>query len=146
MIEMLKIFSISEKEISELVDYKGLDVLRKAHEQKKNVILLAGHNFNWELAIALQNNVPQENFYGIYKKLESDFWDQKIIESRAKFGVKLLETKNVMRHFFTEKSDGNSLFPFLTTAFITPVSPSKVLTVQRTVSPEFALTSSSEPP
>lgn len=112
MIEMLKIFSISEKEISELVDYKGLDVLKKAHEEKKNVILLAGHNFNWELAIALQNNVPQENFYGIYKKLESDFWDQKIIQSRAKFGIKLLETKEVMRHFFTEKSDGNSLYGF----------------------------------
>ena len=57
MIEMLKIFSISEKEISELVDYKGLDVLRKAHEQKKNVILLA--------LVSLYLNVRQ---FGCYRK------------------------------------------------------------------------------
>lgn len=113
IIETLKNFSITEKELNKLVTYKQLEVFDKAFQLKKNVVILCGHHFNWELAISFQKYIPQENFYGIYKKLESKFWDDKVIKSRAKFGILLLEKKEVMRSFLSEENNGNSIYGFV---------------------------------
>lgn len=113
MVETLKAFTISSEELENLVTYENLDFFEKAYLQKKNVIILTGHTFNWEFTTLFAQKVPQENFYAIYKKLQSEFWDKKIIESRGRFGFSLLESKEVMRHFITQENDGNSVYGFL---------------------------------
>jgi KDO2-lipid IV(A) lauroyltransferase len=113
MVETLKAFTISSEELEKLVTYENLDFFEKAYLQKKNVIILTGHTFNWEFTTLFAQKVPQENFYAIYKKLQSEFWDKKIIESRGRFGFSLLESKEVMRHFITQENDGNSVYGFL---------------------------------
>lgn len=113
MVETLKAFTISSEELENLVTYENLDFFEKAYLQKKNAIILTGHTFNWEFTTLFAQKVPQENFYAIYKKLQSEFWDKKIIESRGRFGFSLLESKEVMRHFITQENDGNSVYGFL---------------------------------
>ena len=113
MVETLKAFTISSEELEKLVTYENLDFFEKAYLQKKNAIILTGHTFNWEFTTLFAQKVPQENFYAIYKKLQSEFWDKKIIESRGRFGFSLLESKEVMRHFITQENDGNSVYGFL---------------------------------
>lgn len=113
MMETLKTFTISKKELEKIVEYENLQFFENAYQQKKNVIILTGHTFNWEFTTLFAQKVPQQNFYAIYKKLQSEFWDKKIIESRGRFGFRLLESKHVMRHFTEQKNDGNSVYGFI---------------------------------
>lgn len=113
LIETLKLFTISKKTSLEITSYKGINLFEKAYENKQNIIILAGHNFNWEFATVVKEFIPQENYYPIYRKLQSEFWDQKVRESRERFGAKLLESKMVMRTIIKEKNDGNSIYGFL---------------------------------
>ncbi len=113
MVETLKTFTISEKKLENIIEYQNLDLFQKSFDEKKNLIILTGHNFNWEFTTLVAKKVPQQNFFAIYRKLQSKFWDDKIIESRARFGFKLIESKNVMRHFKEQPNDGNSVYGFL---------------------------------
>lgn len=113
IIETLKIFTISEKNIEKLITYQNVELFEDAFRKKKNVIILSGHNFNWELAIFLGTKIPQKNYSPIYRKLQNPFWNQKIIQSREKFGSKLLEAREVMKHFLKQPNDGNSVYAFL---------------------------------
>lgn len=113
LIETLKMFTISKKTSLEITSYKGIDLFEKAYKNKQNIIVLSGHNFNWEFATIVKVFIPQENYYPIYRKLQSEFWDEKVRESRERFGAKLLESKLVMRTVLQEKNDGNSVYCFL---------------------------------
>lgn len=113
MVETLKIFTISEKNLNEIVEYQNLALFEKGFQEKKNIIILSGHNFNWEFAIMMGQKVPQNNFYPVYRKLQSAFWNKKIIDSRARFGSKLIEAKEVMRQIKEQANDGDSIYAFL---------------------------------
>jgi KDO2-lipid IV(A) lauroyltransferase len=113
MVETLKTFTISAKKLENIVEYKNTALFQKSFDEKKNLIILSGHNFNWEFTTLVAQKVPQQNFYAIYRKLQSKFWDEKIIESRARFGFKLIEAKNVMKQLKEQPNDGNSVYGFL---------------------------------
>lgn len=113
IVETLKTFTISAQKLEHIVEYQNTELFQKSFDEKKNLIILSGHNFNWELATLVAKKVPQKNFYAIYRKLESKFWDEKIIESRARFGFKLIESKKVMRQFTDQPNDGNFVYGFL---------------------------------
>lgn len=113
LVETIKIFSITEKDIKKTVNFINIEAFAKARKQKKNVILLSGHCFNWEMASSIGNLVPQKNLFAIYKKLNDDFWDEKIVDSRGKFGSKLLETASAMHTIKKNENDGESAYVFL---------------------------------
>lgn len=113
IVETLKTFTISAKKLEHIIQYDNIEIFQKSLEEKKNLVILTGHNFNWEFTTLVAKKVPQENFYAIYRKLQSKFWDDKIIESRARFGFKLIESKFTMKHFTEQPNDGNSVYGFL---------------------------------
>lgn len=113
LIETLKGFAINQKQAKERIVFENIDILKKAYEQKKNVILLAGHNFNWEMANVAFDTFPQENYLAIYRKLNNDFWDKKVVESRGKFGAHLIPANQVMKHIKETENNGNYIYAFL---------------------------------
>lgn len=113
LIETVKGFGINQKEAKERIFFENIDLFKKANLEKKNVMLLAGHNFNWEMANVAFDKFPQENYIAIYKKLNNDFWDKKIIESREKFGAQLISSNLVMKYIKEAPNNGNYIFAFL---------------------------------
>lgn len=113
IVETLKSFTISSTELRVRLQHLNQDVFHEAKAENKNVILLAGHIFNWEWYNALTTIVPQEKSYPVYRKVQSSFWEEKIKEIRNRFGNQALEAKEVIRHIFKNPNDGNSIYMFV---------------------------------
>lgn len=113
IVETLKSFTISSHQLRVRVQHINQDVFHEAKAENKNVILLAGHVFNWEWFNALATIIPQENCFPVYRKVQSSFWEKRIKEIRNRFGNHALEAKEVIRHIFRNQNDGNSVYMFV---------------------------------
>ena len=111
--ETFKSFTISSTELRVRVQHLNQDIFQEAKQENKNVILLAGHIFNWEWFNALATVIPQDHSFPVYRKVQSSFWEQKIKELRNRFGNHALEAKEVVRHIFRNPNDGNSVYMFV---------------------------------
>ena len=113
IVETLKAFTISSKELRVRVQHINQDVFHDAKSENKNVILLTGHVFNWEWFNALATIIPQENCFPVYRKVQNSFWEEKIKGIRNRFGNTALEAKEVIRHILRNPNDGNSVYMFV---------------------------------
>ena len=113
LVETLKSFTITSHELRVRVQYLNQDIFHEAKSENKNVILLAGHIFNWEWFNAFATVVPQEKSFPVYRKVQSSFWEQKVKEIRNRFGNHALEAKEVIRHILRNPNDGNSVYMFV---------------------------------
>lgn len=113
LVETVKAFTITSHELRVRVQHINQDVFHDAKREGKNVILLAGHIFNWEWINALATIIPQEKSYPVYRKVQSSFWEEKIKGIRNKYGNHALEAKEVMRHMLRNENDGNSVYMFV---------------------------------
>jgi KDO2-lipid IV(A) lauroyltransferase len=113
IVETFKSFTVSSNELRVRVQHINQHVFDDAKVEGKNIILLAGHVFNWEWFNALALSIAQENSHPVYRKVQSSFWEQKIKELRTRFGNEPLEAKEVVRHIFRNPNDGNSIYLFV---------------------------------
>ena len=113
LVETLKSFTISSHELRVRVQHLNQDVFHEAKAENKNIILLAGHIFNWEWFNAMATIIPQEKSFPVYRKVQSSFWEQRVKEIRNRFGNHALEAKEVIRHIFKNPNDGNSVYMFV---------------------------------
>lgn len=113
IVETLKSFTISSLELRVRVQHLNQDIFPEAKAEQKNIILLAGHVFNWEWFTALATIIPQENSFPVYRKVQSGFWEEGIKTIRNRFGNTAVEAKEVIRHIFRNNNDGNSVYMFV---------------------------------
>ena len=113
IVETLKSFTMSSHELRVRVQHLNQDVFHEAKAEGKNVILLSGHVFNWEWFNALATIIPQENSFPVYRKVQSNFWEEKVKSIRNRFGNHAIEAKEVIRHIFRNPNDGNSVYMFV---------------------------------
>lgn len=94
VVEMVKSFTMSKKEMTERNQIKNVDILRKLGNQKKSAILLGAHYANWEWIFVL-NDLIEGHGYGVYKKIKNKYFDEKIRITRARFNTTLVPTKEI---------------------------------------------------
>lgn len=111
--ETIRAFSISSTELRVRVQHINQDVFHDAKAEGKNIILLAGHVFNWEWFTALSTVIPQNKTYPVYRKVNNSFWEAKLKNIRNKFGNQAIEAKEVIRHILKNPNDGNSMYMFV---------------------------------
>lgn len=112
IVETLKTFSVSETELRVRVQHINQDVFQEARNENKNVILLAGHVFNWEWYNALAPGLPQSHCHPVYRKMQNSLWDNEIRKIRSKFGNQPLEAGEVIRHIMRQPNDGSRIYLF----------------------------------
>lgn len=113
LVETIKSFSISETEARVRMQHINQALFHEAKAEGKNIILLAGHVFNWEWINALARIVPQEHCHPVYRKVNSDFWENQMKQIRNKFGNEALEANEVILNIFRNKNDGESIYMFV---------------------------------
>ncbi|PWN67324.1 lysophospholipid acyltransferase family protein [Chryseobacterium oncorhynchi] len=113
LVETIKSFSISETESRVRMQHINQDVFHDIQKEGKNIILLAGHVFNWEWINALAKIVPQKHCHPVYRKVNSDFWENQMKKVRNKFGNEALEANEVILNIFRNKNDGDSIYMFV---------------------------------
>jgi len=92
-IEMLKLLSVSDKELSER--FKGnWEVLEKLRQENRNAYVLMGHSFNWEWAnVVSQLNIKQQ-MAGVYLPLENKAFDRFVLKLRSRAGGMMVSMKS----------------------------------------------------
>lgn len=113
LVETVKSFSISETESRVRMQHINQDVFHEIKNEGKNIILLAGHVFNWEWINALAKIVPQDHCHPVYRKVNSEFWEKQMKKVRNKFGNEALEANEVILNIFRNKNDGSSIYMFV---------------------------------
>lgn len=96
MVESVKAFSISKKEISKRYTYKNPEVINDLTKGGKNVILVGAHYSNWEWSFSFPF-VLETQMYGAYTKIANKYFDKVIKDSRTRFGVKGFKTSATIR-------------------------------------------------
>lgn len=113
IVEMLKAFTISETELKVRVQHLNRDLFTEIKNEGKNIILLSGHVFNWEWFNALATFVEQNNCHPVYRKMNSEFWEEKIKFVRNRFNNQSLEANEVVKQILRAPKDGNSIYMFV---------------------------------
>ncbi|RNA62561.1 lipid A biosynthesis acyltransferase [Chryseobacterium nematophagum] len=113
LVETVKSFSISEIESRVRMQHINQHLFHEAKEEGKNIILLAGHVFNWEWINALAKVIPQKHCHPVYRKVNNDFWENQMKKVRNKFGNEALEANEVILNIFRSKNNGNSAYMFV---------------------------------
>lgn len=95
IVENIRLFSISKEEAIRRFRIANPELLEEFYQKKQSIILAGGHYTNWELyAVAAAAQVPH-TLLGIYSPLSNSFFNKKMIESRSKYGLKLIHKKKV---------------------------------------------------
>lgn len=97
-IELIKSFTISEKEISRRLSITNPELLDSYFEQGKSVIFLSGHYANWEWVSFIVEKSLSYHMSVVYKKLANPYFDGLIKKTRNKFGVTFIAA----REFYPE--------------------------------------------
>ncbi|MGG5207825.1 lysophospholipid acyltransferase family protein [Chryseobacterium sp. MIQD13] len=113
LVETIKSFSISETESRVRMQHINQELFHEAKAEGKNIIMLAGHVFNWEWINALARIIPQKHCHPVYRKVNSDFWENQMKKVRNKFGNEALEANEVIMNIFRSKNDGESAYMFV---------------------------------
>ncbi|WP_334059088.1 lysophospholipid acyltransferase family protein [Polaribacter sp. P097] len=96
IVESIKGFSISEKEILKRYTYKNPELVNKYIKEGRSIALVGAHLANWEWSISLPL-VIDTKIFGAYNKLRNETFETTLKENREKFGVKGETTANFMK-------------------------------------------------
>ena len=97
-VEMIKSFTITEKEINNRLSITNPELLDEYYSKGKSVIFISGHYANWEWVSFIVERSLNYHMSVVYKKLKNKYFDRLIKRTRIKFGVSFIETRN----FYTE--------------------------------------------
>jgi KDO2-lipid IV(A) lauroyltransferase len=95
VLESIKNFSISDTEARKRFVTVNPELINDYAAKGQSVIVSGGHYTNWELWAISGPQVLKPTMLGIYKKLSNKYFDQKMRESRGKFGMKLIRTLDI---------------------------------------------------
>tara|TARA_R110002049_G_scaffold24588_18_gene87039 strand:+ start:1474 stop:2364 length:891 start_codon:yes stop_codon:yes gene_type:complete len=96
MMESVKAFSISEKEILKRYTYINPELVNKYAKEGNSIALVGAHQANWEWSTSLPK-VLDINVYGAYTKLNNKYFEKAVRNSRQKFGVNGYKTSEMVR-------------------------------------------------
>lgn len=113
LVETAKSFTMSEKELRVRVQHINQDLFKEAKAEGKNIILLAGHVFNWEWFNALASVIPQENCHPVYRNMQNEFWEEKLKLVRNRYGNHAIKATEVIKHILRNPNDGNTVYMFV---------------------------------
>ena len=90
--EMAKTFTVSEKKLLKRFKYENVELLERLEKEGRSVALMAAHYGNWEWATILGNMVSKP-VIGAFTKVSNPYYNQKLIDSRTRYGSLVLESK-----------------------------------------------------
>ena len=97
--EGAKNLSISKRELLRRFQVENPEVMDRLYARNKRVLLVSGHYNNWEWLITSQNLLFPHRAVGIGMPLSNGFWDQKLNDRRARFGMDIIHAKIVDDYF-----------------------------------------------
>ncbi|MGY0407817.1 MAG: lysophospholipid acyltransferase family protein [Polaribacter sp.] len=105
LMESIKAFSISEKEILKRYTYKNPELVNKYVAQGRSIVLVGAHQANWEWSISLPL-VLKTTIYGAYTKLQNSYFEKAVKDSRGKFGIIAYKASETIKGMLKNHNSG----------------------------------------
>ncbi|OHX68398.1 hypothetical protein NH26_00995 [Flammeovirga pacifica] len=102
IVESFKVYSITEKEFFEHIEYDDNGLIDKYKD--RHICVIGTHFNNFEFAATSATRAVGRTVHALYSKLSNDFFNTKMKESRSQFGTEFIE-KHDAKAFFAEKHD-----------------------------------------
>lgn len=114
IVEGIWAFTASKESIARRLDFGGCDVLNEAYGAGRNVMVVMGHQGNWELYTGLPDlqgtyglKMDNSHFFYIYKKMSNRFFDRVLYNIRDRHrSCVLVEMQSIVRKMLKEKTEG----------------------------------------
>jgi KDO2-lipid IV(A) lauroyltransferase len=95
VVESLKAFSISLNDAQKRMSDRNLEVVNKYAKEGRQIVMVGGHYGNWELFAITIGESLANNAIALYTPLKNEFINEKITQSRSKYGLGLLSIKEI---------------------------------------------------
>lgn len=105
VVESLKNFSVRGSQLNARFDHHNTEVLDALHAEGRSAILAGGHYANWEMWALSAPAHFKHRLMAIYKRLSNPYFDQKMRETRGKFGLELVSTKETSEWLRANQND-----------------------------------------
>lgn len=104
IVETIKTFTISGKQVQKRMNYKNIEVLKELEKENKSFILTGSHYGNWEWMLYL---AKRTNFIpvGAYTKISNKYFEKVIKRSRCRFGGIFVRTSDIIQTIVDNKKD-----------------------------------------
>jgi KDO2-lipid IV(A) lauroyltransferase len=113
IIETLKMTHMSKAEQKKRFSYTNLEVIDRLREEKRDIIAVLGHYNNWEWPTLLPFYLKYKTII-IFKPLQNKYFNRFINNQRAKHGIVLTPTHNVIRDIIINRKNSiNTLSVFI---------------------------------
>ena len=111
LLEYVKMIKGDESFFKSNVDISGWEKVDEDITKGNHVVIAMGHHGNWEYAAIYLSKLLNSTMTGIYKQIRNKDYDKLILDTRGKFGLKLLEMKVAPREMIKmRKTPGAHLF------------------------------------
>lgn len=110
-IEVIKMKSISKKELHKRVVFKNADLVEAYLQNQESVILCSAHFGNYEWVCMAIGLTFSGEHYPIYKPLSSDTFDNWFLDMRSRFGNRMVSMRQTLRAIQASKNEA-TLFTF----------------------------------
>jgi KDO2-lipid IV(A) lauroyltransferase len=117
VLESFKTLTISEKSLKRHVSFTGNGVFEKCKAQDQSVVVVMGHQGNWEFAGAIFSLEKTHQLYIIYHPLKNKRFDKMMYNMRSRLGNKLYSMKGTARGMISNKGQ------LTATAFLADQTP-----------------------
>lgn len=107
--EGIKGFSISEKELLQRYKFTNPELVEEMYEQGRSVILVSGHQNNWEFLVQSLNLQFSHQGVGVGKPITNQGFGKLMYNSRTRFGMKIWDFTDVKK-IFQDAMDNKELF------------------------------------
>ena len=110
IVESIKLFSLSEKEALKHMKVVNPELPNAYFEQGKNIMVVGGHYANWEYTVICDLQLKHQ-MASPYTVLSNRFFENRMKNSRSRFGFLMFSTKKV-KEFFINPPDNPYLVVF----------------------------------
>lgn len=90
LVETVKLIHSNERYARQMVSFTNTELIDRLYEEKRGVMMLQGHFFNWELALMLGQEEGKYRRYVVYQKLTGAISEKMIYRLRGRYGTHLL--------------------------------------------------------
>lgn len=109
-LESLKMFTISEEEAITRMTYSNRELPDGYFSQGRSLIVAMAHYNNWELtAISVPSGMKHQPV-AIYKPLTNKYFDEKMLKSRQKYGLRMMHNRTVKEDFEKQRHETTATF------------------------------------
>ena len=97
LVETVKMFSISEKQIMHRMRFEGIEHINDDLKKHRSITVYLGHYCNWEWVCSLGLHITEGTAAQLYHPLESRLFDRLFLYSRERFKAHSIEMKEAFK-------------------------------------------------